>query len=625
MMVMWVKSRMHSRGWRLQWLPRVPLLGVVALMLAMLLHVPDLHAQSTTGTIANSVINALTTKKDSDPEPQPPSDVIEQLEGYMHLGMVRNLDADPTGRMLLTSSEDKTARLWDTQQGRLLQIFRPPVDPKGIDGKLYAGAISPHGKVVAIGGWTGWKWDEKVSVYLMQVHDGSMLKRLTNLPSQVNDLAFSPDGRYLAVALSGSNGFRVYRVSDGALVGGERNFEQSTNRLVYAPDGRLAVSSYDGFIRLYNTRLQRIRKVKPIGNARPFGISFSPDGELLAVGYRDRLKVLVLSADDLSIHYQPDLSSLRELGSMHLVDWSKDGTYLYAAGTVSIGGRYVIRKWDKGGTPSGGVVAALDLPVGHDTVMDIAALAKGGIAYVSADPSVGVLDSRGFPRFYHNRPHADYRGIGSRFQLSRDGSLVRYALDAGGERLGIFSFPELGILARSQVETYGPMQSRKGLSAQLSGSGQLTIQGRHAVKLEKDEKVVSYGLDARRPAVAVGGNSFIALANASGAYYWKRWLGVAAHAVNLTQDGRFVVAACDDGVLRWFGVRAGQPVVSLFPHRNGQSWIVWSPKGLYAASEGASGLLGWQVNRQKRQAARFTAANKKPSYNRPEHFRRLLK
>jgi WD40 repeat protein len=40
-----------------------------------------------------------------------------------------------------------------------------------------------------------------------------MLKRLTELPNVINDLEFSPDGKYLAAALA-TDGLRIYSVSD---------------------------------------------------------------------------------------------------------------------------------------------------------------------------------------------------------------------------------------------------------------------------------------------------------------------------------------------------------------------------------------------------------------------------
>jgi WD40 repeat protein len=77
-----------------------------------------------------------------------------RIETGMHTATVRRIDTDPAGRFLVTASEDKTARIWDLQNGNLLKVLRPP-HGDGDEGKLYAAAISPDGGTVAVGGWTG--------------------------------------------------------------------------------------------------------------------------------------------------------------------------------------------------------------------------------------------------------------------------------------------------------------------------------------------------------------------------------------------------------------------------------------------------------------------------------------
>ena len=55
---------------------------------------------------------------------------------------------DAAERFLVTASDDKTARVWDLETGRLLRVLHPPIGA-GDEGKLYAVAIPPDGAVVA--------------------------------------------------------------------------------------------------------------------------------------------------------------------------------------------------------------------------------------------------------------------------------------------------------------------------------------------------------------------------------------------------------------------------------------------------------------------------------------------
>ena len=57
------------------------------------------------------------------------------------------------------------------------------------------------------------------------------------------------------------------------------------------------------------------------------------------------------------------------------------------------------------------------------------------------------------------------------------------------------------------------------------------------------------------------------------------------------------LAAVGDGTIRWFRASDGKPLLSLFVQTMDNRWILWTPKGYYAASAGGENLIGWNVNR----------------------------
>jgi WD40 repeat protein len=91
------------------------------------------------------------------------------------------------------------------------------------------------------------------------------------------------------------------------------------------------ITSYDGYLRLYDARFQRLEKRKAPGGERPSSARFSPDGTAVAVGFHDTTAVNVLSGKDLSFRYAPDTSSVAKV-NLHRVAWSRDGLLLYAGG-----------------------------------------------------------------------------------------------------------------------------------------------------------------------------------------------------------------------------------------------------------------------------------------------------
>ena len=49
---------------------------------------------------------------------------ILRIETGMHIAKSNRISTDAAGKYLLTSSQDKTSRLWDASTGTLLKIFR---------------------------------------------------------------------------------------------------------------------------------------------------------------------------------------------------------------------------------------------------------------------------------------------------------------------------------------------------------------------------------------------------------------------------------------------------------------------------------------------------------------------
>lgn len=62
-----------------------------------------------------------------------------------HTGGVEAVAVTPDGRLLLTGSDDGTARLWDLQSGRCLQTFA------GHTGEVSAVAVTPDGRFLVTG------------------------------------------------------------------------------------------------------------------------------------------------------------------------------------------------------------------------------------------------------------------------------------------------------------------------------------------------------------------------------------------------------------------------------------------------------------------------------------------
>jgi WD40 repeat protein len=237
--------------------------------------------------------------------PQPLSDKpFPAIEAGMHTAPIVRMGVDREGRYGVTASHDKTARLWDLRTGQQLAVLRVPLGD-GNEGRLYAAALSPDGRWVALGGWTG-PGAGTQSIYIFDRASGQIAHRIAALPNVIFHLAFSPDGRHLAAALGGPNGIRVFSAASWKPVAADSDYQDSSYSVHFARDGRLVATSLDGQLRLYNPSFETIARRPIPGGKQPFFARFSPDGSRIAVGFHDSTKVSVVSANDLTLLHTAD-------------------------------------------------------------------------------------------------------------------------------------------------------------------------------------------------------------------------------------------------------------------------------------------------------------------------------
>ncbi|MEM6550475.1 MAG: hypothetical protein AAF713_22570 [Pseudomonadota bacterium] len=122
----------------------------------------------------------------------------------------------------------------------------------------------------------------------------------------------------------------------------------------------------------------------------------------------------------------------------------------------------------------------------------------------------------------------------------------------------------------------------------------------------------------------LGTEGLLRVFDAAGAPLWWREPPGPACAVNVTGDGRLVVAARGDGTLRWHRMEDGVELLALFPMLDGQNWVAWMPEGVYAATPGAYGVLRWHVSRGWDAAGEAIGVHEIPGTNRPEVIRHVL-
>jgi WD40 repeat protein len=542
---------------------------------------------------------------------------ILKIETGMHIAVIYTIGIDKAERFLVTGSNDKTIKVWELRTGRLIKTLRPPIG-SGDEGKIYAVAISPDGRHVAGGGWTKYGSESGHTIYIFDLKTGSLVQRCSGLPNVILHLAYSKDGIYLAAGLWGQNGIRIYKTDDYSLIKRDSDYQDSVYGLDFSEDGRLVTTSYDGYIRFYDKNFNLIRKKKAPGGSNPFQISFSPDGSRIAVGYSDTPSVDILSANDLDKLYSADTEGFSGC-NFGKVTFSFDGSFLYAGGTC--GDPSIIRCWERAGKGR-----YIEVPVADNTIMHILPLKDGGVVFGSAEPSFGILDASGRLAFYKGNTIADLRGQWDEFQVSYDGSVVRFGYEVFGKSLAVFDAERREFVDETSVRLSKPITQMQGLEiTDWKNSYHPKLNGK-PIELEQYEISRSLAIAPDGKRFLLGTGWWLRLYERNGNEIWKVPVPGAVWAVNISGNGKVAVAGFGDGTIRWFRMEDGKELLAFFPHKDKKRWVIWTPKGYYDASPDGEELIGWHVNKGKDKESEFYPVSEfKHLFHRPEVIKMIFK
>ena len=488
-------------------------------------------------------------------------------------------------------SDDKTARLWRLSGGAPLTV-RVPIGPGG-EGALYAVAASPTKDSAVVGGFPGLSWDKTGSLYGVDVTTGKITGRLEMPPAKVYALAYSKDGRYLAVGTDEKPAVRVFDLPARSVVLDDPAYGDAVGAAQFLPDGRLVTSSLDGKVRLYDGSFHLAGTYTLPDKTRPWRIAVAPEGDRIAVG-TDSASVHVLSTAALKPVTQLSAGGGGG-GALRAVAWV--GTRVFAAGPSGNSSENRLHSWDVAtGKHTEAVLAS-------DAVSDLGVLPDGSIAFTTAEPSVGVFDPRtSNTTWISKRSIADFRDAGNAFKVAADGSAVEFPTQQKGRGTLRFDLTKRTLSAESPEAAGMSAPGGPCSVTHWQNSRDPTYQGK-PVALQPEEYARSVAAAPDCSSVLLGADYSLRLLRGA-TTVWTVSLQAPAWAVNLSKDKRFAVAALGDGTIRWYDAHNGAEVLALFatPDRR---WIAWTKEGYFDHGDGAEDLVGYHVNRGKAADAEF--------------------
>jgi WD40 repeat protein len=581
------------------------------------------------------------------------------LDARGHTAAISAVLVTPDGREVITASEDKTVRIWDVAGGMTKRVLRPPLGP-GDQGELYAAALSPDGKTLAVAGWGLIAGGQRsVPIYLIALPEGRIDAALRGHTDSVRVLAFSPDGKRLASGAEDST-VRVWDVAAHKCEQTLRGHAGPVYAAAFSPDGKRLVSG--GGVKIaradYGVRIWDLEKGKELRKLP--GHHTAVTG--LGWGRRKDGTEVLASCDEDGVLYFWDpnrekerLKADRAAGRRVSLHWQSlvltpDAAAALLTGHVG-GGEGRIELLD---TATGKVLQELPRLTHAVTRSALSAdgtlLATAGSVLVRVWKAEQGLGSAG----PEPRDHASLTGLGHGYEAV-GWAHVKTARDDKTSRLDMVvawtNASRPGRKARPRPgQSFNPVELQLGpgpsdfLPGERRRLGELAIKPRpdhrsqalvHTVGTKRGGVPLVPPTKYRLRASTLLPGSRAVLANAVGLFAFDATTGkplerdkfachIGVTALAVSPGDRFLLASCNDQTLRIYNVDDGALLLSLFTAEN--EWVAWTPEGYYACSPGGERLMGWYVSNGPDALGTFyPAAQFKASLYRPEVISQLLR
>ncbi|NEN96174.1 MAG: TIR domain-containing protein, partial [Moorea sp. SIO3I7] len=249
--------------------------------------------------------------------------LLETVEA--HDSHVNHVSFSPNGQMFASASRDGTVKLWHFTRGKQQgteneeQFSSSPVCcselkvsdlcKKAHDDWVNYVSFSPDGKILATS-------SNDKTIKLWNVKECSLLKSLEGHEDYVTSVSFSPDGQMLA-STSLDKTVRLWNVTQGKFLTSLKH-NHLVKTVSFSPDGKMLASGSDKKVLLWDIEggVSDIEH-KPVavldGHSNDVStVKFSPDGKLIASGSLDNtIKFWSIEANHHIIRYNRGIDGAR--------------------------------------------------------------------------------------------------------------------------------------------------------------------------------------------------------------------------------------------------------------------------------------------------------------------------